>query len=795
MRGSSVLLARSREARLVEILHESATTRVFRDRGAAAAVVCKEPLGADAPLRLAHETSVLSRLESVQGVSRLAGGPPQPGALLMQDCGGVPLASHLRGKPLPLPMLLAVAQQMARILADVHRHGVVHRDIHPANILLDKNGDVVLVDFDLAILADAQASGVPDDGIVGTLRYMAPEQTGRTGRPVDARSDLYALGASLYEMATGRPPFETDDTLQLIHDHLVREPVSPSQVDAHVPQALSDIVMRLLAKAPDQRFQSAEGLLHDLVRLRDAIARGEDASFPLGERDFAARLAPPQRLVGRDTELGMLRAALAATRDTARHTVLIEGAPGVGKSALIAELKPLVAAAGGAFVYGKFDQYQHDAAASGAVAQALRALGRLLLAASREEVAAHRQRILDRLGRHAVLITRQLPEFALLLGALPELDEGGAEPGQAEQRLLQATVGLLEAIASAGRPLVIVLDDLQWAEIQSLRLFERLMHASELRGVLLVGAYRGQEINPAHALSPMLLDWKPQAGALLHLELQNLGAAGMSELIGEMLRLPSAQADTLAGDVGGLTAGNPFDTVEIVNTLRHEGVISLRAEGWHWDTAAIRRFVGRSSVIDLLSARIARLPAPSQLLVEYMSCLGGSVEHELLQVAAGLRPEELADQLRAPLEDGLLAADPSGQPTAHFRHDRVQQAVLGGLERTRRMQHHLAMARRLAQPQALHRFAAQQYLGCVDALSEPQEVREVARLFHDTALRLLKTAHAQQAERYLGAAGTLLDALGNAPGEAADATLRCRIDIAQHAVMYSLVRGAQGTGP
>lgn len=764
-------------------LYESATTRVFRlgDASATDGMVCKEYLGTHADQRLRHEKDMLARLAGIEGVAQLDQETHRAGVLTLRD-GGTPLARLLRDGPLELSALLSLAPRLAEALASVHRAGIIHRDINPANILLSKAGEPMLIDFDLAMLAQQHLAVAHDSQIVGALGYVAPEQTGRTGRAVDQRADLYALGATLYEMATGRPPFEDDDTLQLIHDHLVREPMAPSQVDQRVPSGLSEIILRLLAKAPEQRYQSAYGLLHDLARLRGELEQGLTGVFELGQRDFSARLAAPARLVGRDAELAMLRIAFTDALRTPRRTVLVEGAAGVGKSALINELRPVVAAKGGWFVLGKFDQYQKDGATAGALTQALRALGRLLLAEAGDELASQRQRILDDLGRGAGLMTRLLPEFALLLGPQPEVPE--VDPQHAELRLQQAMVDLLCVIVTPERPLVMVLDDLQWAEALSLRVLERLMNEPALRGLLLVGAYRGKEIDPAHVLSPMLLRWNQQAEALLHMELHNLNPTGMSELIGQMLRLPHQHADALAKAVGVLTAGNPFDTVEIVNTLRHEGVLSLAAQGWQWDSLAIRRFVGQSSVIDLLAARIARLPAASQLLVQYMSCLGASVEHELLQVAADLNADELREQLRAPLEDGLLAADPNGLAIAHFRHDRVQQAVLGGLDETRRAQCQLEMARRLAQLPSLHRYAAQQYLGCAANLREPHEARRVAQLFHDTAARLIKAANPALAERFLAAAETLLATLDDPH----DASLRCYIDMARHAALYSLGR-------
>ena len=236
----------------IVVLYESATTRVFRAAHAGGTVVCKEPLGPDAARRLAAERAVLERLAGIEGVIRLA--PPRDGVLALEDCAGTPLAHAMRAGRCDMARVLSLAPRLARILAEVHRAGIVHRDIHPSNIVLSADGDPVLIDFELAVSADDHLAIAQEGQIVGTLGYLAPEQTGRTGRSVDQRADLYSLGVTLYEMAAGRLPFEAGDTLQLIHDHLVREPVAPSEADPRVPAGLSRIVLRLLAKAPEQRW-------------------------------------------------------------------------------------------------------------------------------------------------------------------------------------------------------------------------------------------------------------------------------------------------------------------------------------------------------------------------------------------------------------------------------------------------------------------------------------------------------------------------------------------------------------
>ncbi|WP_161798987.1 AAA family ATPase [Caenimonas sp. SL110] len=734
---------------------------------------------------------MLTRLAGVAGVGQLVEAAGLEGThdgevVALCDGGSSTLAQLLRGGPLELAQLLTLAVRVVEIVAAMHRAGVIHRDINPSNIVLSESGEPMLIDFDLAVLAQPSQVVAQDASIVGTLAYLAPEQSGRTGRSVDQRADLYAIGVTLYEMACGRLPFEEQDTLQLVRDHLVREPRVPSQVNARVPAGLSNIILQLLAKSPEQRFQSAEGLLHDLLRLAQEFASDSGGSFALGERDFPARLDAPQDLVGRDAEIAALRTALTDAMHTSRHTVLIEGPAGVGKGALINTLRPTVTAAGGWMVYGKVDQYLKDGAAAGAMTQALRALGRLLLALPRSELVAQRQRILDSLGRNAAHVSRLLPEFALLLGPQDGMPE--ADPRQAETRLQQAIVDLLGAIASPQRPLVIVQDDLQWAAEQSFRVFGQLMGDARLRNVLFVGAYRGPELHRNPALQAMLAHWLQQSEPPLLIELGSLTQACTDELARRMLRLEPQAAHDLGQAVFPMTRGNPFDTVEMINALRREGVLSLREQGWHWDADAVRHFVSRTNVVDLLVSRLDSLPQASREVMEFLACLGNSVECARLSSATGLGRDELRALLAAPIEDGLLVGECNEiRHCVSFRHDRVQDAVISTMSDAQRSQRRLTMARRLAGEPAMESDAAQQYLACLEVLQSSgtdEERRRAAHLFHRFARKLASASKYSQAERYLCAAAGLLAAIANP----ADRTRRDAIDLARHVALYSLGR-------
>ncbi|SFV00737.1 diguanylate cyclase domain-containing protein [Pseudoduganella namucuonensis] len=790
------------------VLYHTERTLVWRRpaAGGGGGLVFKQPLGPDAETRLRHETRMLERLAAVEGVPRLASeasDEAMPGAIALRDAGGESLAAALAAGPLSLPALLDLAPRLARIVAAVHKAGVLHKDINPANIVLAGPDQLpLLIDYDLATtFAEELPAFTHHDEITGTLAYLAPEQTGRTGRPVDQRADLYALGATLYQAATGFPPFGDDDPLRLIHAHLALAPEPPVARAPHLPQALSDLILRLLEKEPDRRYQSAEGLLHDLARL----AAGAPP-FALGENDFPRRLAPPSRLAGRERETAELGAAFGRARDGGLRGILVAGAPGVGKTALINELRAIATVNQGWFVSGKFDQYQPGADPAGM--QALRALGRLLLAEPEAALAAQRERMLAGLGPLAGLVTALLPEFAILLG-----EHAGAchaDPAEGDAQLHLALLDVLRAVVTPERPLVMVLDDLQWAGQPSIRFLDLLLTDEALRGLLLVGAYRDAEVGPNHPLTAMLPRWERLGVAPTLLRLENLAPACVGELLAGMLRLPAAAAAGLARVLAPHTGGNPYDTVELVNALRREGVLALGAQGWTWDPEAIRHYVGPGGVLASLTSRIGALPAPSARLLEIMACLGGEVAPALLCAASGVAPAALEEQLAPALEDGLLQWDMDGAQRGglRFRHDRVQQAAYERLEPDALCALHMALARRLAPPPGResdhdlerepgqesvresvrdtgHRHtAAAQYLACLARLRAPDECGRVVGLFMEAAAHARQITAHTTAERYLAAA---LD-LARRPGCPADDARRLALEQERHAVLYQLGR-------
>jgi predicted ATPase/signal transduction histidine kinase len=711
---------------LADIVHESGRTRITRLVLPGATVIRKEPLGPDRGRRVQHEAAMLERLRGVVGVAQLAGAPRYPGSVVLADAGGASLAGA--AKPLAAGELTGLALGLGRAVAEMHRRGVIHRDITPANVVLSGDGVPCLVDFALATsVAEIRTEFTHHSEITGTLAYLAPEATGRTGRPVDQRADLYALGVTLYELATGELPFRAGDPLRLIHDHLARVPVPPAEVNQAMPAGLSEIIMHLLEKEPDNRYQTADGLIYDLERLRGAQAPPATRVFRVGEDDFPVRLLAPSRLIGRDDEAAALEAAFAGALAGQCRGVLVAGASGVGKTALIDQLRPVVTGDDGWFVAGKFDAYRRDLEFDAGY-QAFRALGRLLLAEPEAELAQLRERIVAAVGQNAGLLAAVLPEFAALLGAPP--DAGDSLTAQA--RMQRATAGALRAVASRKRPVVVFLDDLQWAGGTPLGLVDLLLSEEQVEGLLLVGAYREGDVDAAHPLMAPLSRWRDQA-TVRHLRLGNLPEPSLATMIAEMLHVDRSAAAGLAEAIEPHTGGNPYETVELLNALRRDGPLAATAAGWRWDEAAVRAHLGRSEVAGLLATRAAALPEKSRQLAEAMACLGGRAELSLLQAATG-EPADLVDQALAPaLEEGLLVSEPGAHSAVRFRHDRIREAILGGLDSQRQQALQLAMARRLARVPELFAVAAEQYLPAVGAVSDAAERRQVVALLQRAA--------------------------------------------------------------
>ncbi|MDP9792642.1 diguanylate cyclase (GGDEF)-like protein [Catenuloplanes nepalensis] len=760
------------------VVYDSVRTSIVRDAGEPG-VLIKAPRGPHGARRIVHERAVLARLAGVQGVQQLAPADGCEDRLALIDYDAPTLAESCAQRPMDSDELLRFAIGLAETVTGMHARGVVHRDLNPARILADgEPRRPILIDFGLATtVAEERPEFTHHSEIEGTLPYLAPELTGRTGWPVDQRADLYALGATLYELASGAPPFGRDgDTLDLIRQHLSATPAPLTGV----PAQFAAVVARLLEKEPGRRYQSAGGLLHDLRRL----AAEPDAEFPPGEHDFPARLVPPARLVGRDDELETLRRAFRDAVAGRTRCLLVSGSPGVGKSSLIDQLRPTVTDAGGWFVSARFDALRRGADVS-PVRLAVATIARMLLAEPEEELIEARWRLRDALGIEAGLLAEIVPDFRTVLG-IPAGESPGhpplagattepADPRTATARLARVGLKLLQVVARPDRPVVLVLDDIQWAGPAPLGLIDEVVGADDLTGLLLVGTYRDAELDAAHPLTALLQRWQRMPDPPVRMELANLGDADVGGLLAELLRLPAVDAAGLAAAVAERTGGNPFDTVVLVNALRREGVLTPGPDGWRWDPDALRRHIGDGDVLGLLGARIAALPDATAELVADLACLGGHLSGPVLAALTGGEPETV---LGPALTDGLLVAE--GADGVRFRHDRVRQAAYTGPEPEERRARHLRLARRLADRPGCGGAAAEQYQLAAADVTDPAERRRAVELLVAAAGQARLISNFAATEKLLSAAATLL------PDPGGD--LRLAIDTERHAALVGLAR-------
>jgi diguanylate cyclase (GGDEF)-like protein len=734
-----------------EVLYENDRTRVVRAASVdgTGTIITKEFLGPDAQARLQHELRLLERLDGVDGVVQPVESLHIAGSVVLQDVGATSLAARPT-RVVPLDELLPLASAMARLLAAVHARGVIHKDITPANVIVSAEPMTpFLIDFDLATtFAEERPVFTHQSEVTGTLDYLAPEQSGRTGWAVDQRADLYGLGATLYDLATGRPPFDRGDALQLIHAHLAKTPVAPIERNPALPQLFSDIIMRLLQKEPDRRYQSARGLAHDLARVQEDLAGGTDPDFPLAERDFPQCLTAPTRLVGRDREIGVLRRVLAGARSGDCRALLVSGGPGIGKSALLDELRPLVAGADGWLVTGKFEQLRQDEQAD-AVRQAMQGLVRLLLAEPESALNDLRPRITRALGTNIAPLMAMIPEFGALLGVTSPPALG--DPLTMPARLAQGGVTLLRAVASAQRPVVLVIDDLQWAGPTPLAFLDAVVTSPDLADVLVVGSYRDAEVDATHPLTALLSRWERLNVSPERLQLQNLLDRELGELLADVLRLTSPEAAPLARAIAERTGGNPYDSLELVNALRRDGALVPGDTGWTWDPMSVRQHIGSGDVVDLLNSRLSALPEATRTMVTAMACLGTEIDLDLLAAAGAGTGESVEEDLRPALEDGLLLT--GREPgRVRFRHDRVQQAALSGLDPAALADLRITLARRLAGPAGYELAAAEQYLAAEPALAAVAELSQVITLFLNAARHAGQMAGHLMMERYTAVA-------------------------------------------
>jgi PAS domain S-box-containing protein len=615
--------------------------------------------------------------------------------LVLEDTDSEPL-HRLLGPPMKVHSFLSLAVAITVALTQVHRRGLVHKDIKPANILVNRTtGEVKLTGFGIASrLPRERQAPAPPESIAGTLAYMAPEQTGRMNRSIDARSDLYALGVTFYQMLTGRLPFTAADPMEWVHCHIARKPVPPSERLATIPAALSAVILKLLAKTAEERYQTAAGLARDLRRCLAAWeAQHRIDAFPLGQQDTPDRLLFAEKLYGRERELDALRAAFDRVASSgAPELVLVSGYPGIGKSAVAHELHKAMVPLGGLFVSGKFDQYKRDIPYSTLV-QAFQSLVRPLLSKSEDEMARWREALLEALGPNARLMVDLVPELDLVIGEQPPVPE--LPPQDAQRRFQLVVRRFIGVFARSDHPLTLFLDDLQWLDAATLNLLDDLLTQADVRHLLLIGAYRDNEVDAAHPLMRKLEAIKSEGGKVAEITLAPLAHEHIRQLIADALRCTPRRIGRLTQLVHEKTAGNPFFVIQFLHALADEHLLAFDHDvsRWTWELERIRAKGYTDNVADLMVGKLTRLPAETQRALQVLACLGTVAEITMLSIVLGTPGEQVHTALWEAVRQELVERLDG---VYRFTHDRVQEAAYSLIPAASRGADHLRIGRLLA---------------------------------------------------------------------------------------------------
>ncbi len=720
--------------------------------------LASDSLDAETEAELSREFEALSAVAGPGIVQALELLTEEVTVLVLDRVPGRRLAGWLSAGPLELRAFLEIAIQLAEALGRVHAARWIHGYVTPNSaIVVPASLEAVLIGFHLAQPLGAESRSAQKLAARGDLRYMAPEQTGRMNRGVDARSDLYALGATLYHALSGEPPFPISDPLALIHAHMARVPPPPTERNPRVPIALARIVLKLLEKQPESRYQSAAALVADLRLCRDALLqRGHiDDTLALGATHAPDRPQFSSKLYDRERETELIRALYRQVRDGSPKVLVIAGQPGAGKSALIEVLRPDVAESSGYVAIGKFD-LSRDRPYAAWIA-AIDGLVRQFLAESDARLSMWREALCAALGSIAKVLVELVPDLQFVVGEVPDVPRLG--PRETQARLALALRRFLKACAAAEHPLVLFLDDLQWADGGSRDLLEDLLAQGDALHLLVMGAHRADEIGPDHALSQML-ERLPRIGiSIERITLRPLTPAATVAMLSDVLERRSEDVGLLAELIERKTGNAPLFVRQFVELLHARSLLHYELGlGWTWDASAVAASDIPDGAVALMTAKLEGLAPDARAAIELASCIADQFTLDELCLASSLERGPLEQGLYTLCHVGLIAPCPEG---FRFAHDRIREAARLLLSEDAQARLHAEIAQRLLagipeQDQRVWIFEIAEHLDCGLAHWPAEQRVHAIRLNVMAAQHSLALGAAATAERFLAVGRGLL---------------------------------------
>ncbi|MBU1169520.1 MAG: diguanylate cyclase [Proteobacteria bacterium] len=681
--------------------------------------------------------------------------------LVLEDFSGDFLNDILKTKRFDIQEFLSLAIKLAQALDDLHGHGVIHGNINPRSIILDsKNMVVKLTDFGIDSLMTGSRSAIYNKNfILNTLPYLSPEQTGRVNRSEDYRSDFYALGITLFEMVTGIAPFKSKDPLELIHCHIARPPVRPDLFVPDLSATICDILMKLMAKAPEERYQSAFGLKSDLIECQKRLTdKGIIEPFHIAKQDVSSRFIIPQKLYGRENERKVLLETFENVCRGNNELLLVNGVSGIGKTALIYEIHKPIVAMRGHFIAGKYEQYKTDSPYS-AIIQAFKGLLRQILSESKETTSQWKKRFQEALGPNVGVMTDIFPELELITGKQPPPAPIG--PEEARNRFNLCIESFVSVFVSEKGPLVLFLDDLQWVDFSSLTLISNLILSLDARYLFFIFSYRSNEVSDAHPFIEMIREVENQGTKPRELTLGPLSEQHIGDLIFDFLKCSPEKALKLATLILKKTAGNPFFVNQYLKILYDQGKIFFDPEkGWQWDQKDIAAMEVTDNVVQLMADKISKLPNNTMEILKISSCIGNRFDIETLGHVLGKSLYEILTHMKLAIEEGYVR---HVGDMFLYHHDRIQEAAYSLIPEIERAEYHLKIGRLMFEKatdandlNAKLFYITDQFNQCLKLIVEPDERKRLFLLNMEAGKKAKGTAAFDPALKYFKTAESFL---------------------------------------
>ncbi len=640
-----------------------------------------------------YEYNVMKSLGGVEGVLGVYELVKLENALIIveEDFGGESIDKILKQGKFALKEFLPVGLKIIEALGEIHKKNIIHKDIKPHNILLNrKTSEVKIIDFGISTQLSREVQEIiTRDQLEGTLLYISPEQTGRMNRSIDYRTDYYSLGVTFYQMLTGKVPFEAEDPMEIVHAHIARTPANPSDINHEIPGALSGIVMKLLSKNAEERYQSSYGLKTDLERcLKELLEKSKISDFLPGENDLPEKLSIPEKLYGREKQLNYLKGILNEAAAGEKKVVIVTGEPGIGKSSLVNEMSKAVAEKNGFFIQGKFDQARISMPLS-AIIDAFNGLIGRLLSESEEKLKGWKKRIMEGVGENGDVIVHELPQLKVIIGDQPKVID--LAPSEAENRFNYVFQNFIRVFAGKKQTLVFFLDGMEWADDASLKLLSAVLTDNSLSHFLFLGAYRDNEVGKESKLTKFIDNINKDNVNLEELKLTKLTSSEISKLLSDTLYCDVKTTGELADVIELKTRGNPFFVNGLIKTLYDKEMIVFR-NGWKWDIDKIKNAEITGNVAEFISGQILKLPENTLKFIRTASCIGPDFHINILSLVLGRTEQETYEALKPAVNEGFLIA--SGQKI-RFAHDRLKETVYNLIDKKEREKNHYVIGKTL----------------------------------------------------------------------------------------------------